>query len=166
MDTVCKEPGWLGRYSDWLLAGRPGFDSRQRQDIFIYFTTSRPALGPMSYERKSTCRRSVLPRTSCLQIQSLQRSTHTVPLNIIDFWVVTPRNSENLRTTRRHAPRDPTVHSHRCEDLSPAQELPWCVPVRQMKGVVRVSDEGCDAMLNGVQCSAYCAPPTNIAYGV
>jgi hypothetical protein len=28
-----------------LRAGRPGFDSRQGQEIFLYFTSSRPALG-------------------------------------------------------------------------------------------------------------------------
>jgi hypothetical protein len=32
--------------SDWLWAGWPGFDSRQGQEICLYFTASRPALGP------------------------------------------------------------------------------------------------------------------------
>jgi hypothetical protein len=36
----------LSRYSDGLWAGRPGFDSRQRKEILLYFTASRPALGP------------------------------------------------------------------------------------------------------------------------
>jgi hypothetical protein len=34
------------RYSDWPGAGRLGFDSRQAQNIFLYFTVSRPTLGP------------------------------------------------------------------------------------------------------------------------
>jgi hypothetical protein len=34
------------RYSDGLRAGRPGRDSRQGQDIVLFFTASRPALGP------------------------------------------------------------------------------------------------------------------------
>jgi hypothetical protein len=37
----------LGRYSDRLRTERPGFDSRQRQWIFLYSTASRPALGPI-----------------------------------------------------------------------------------------------------------------------
>jgi hypothetical protein len=32
-------------YSDWLGVGRPGFDSRQRQQIAHFSTSSRPALG-------------------------------------------------------------------------------------------------------------------------
>jgi hypothetical protein len=34
------------RYSDRLRARRPGFDSRQRQELFLYSTESKPALGP------------------------------------------------------------------------------------------------------------------------
>jgi hypothetical protein len=34
------------KYSDEVRDGRPGFDSRQRQDIFLYSTASRPSLGP------------------------------------------------------------------------------------------------------------------------
>jgi hypothetical protein len=34
------------RYSDGLRAGLPGCDSRQGQDIVLFFTASRPALGP------------------------------------------------------------------------------------------------------------------------
>jgi hypothetical protein len=37
-----EEPGYLSRYSDGL--GRPGFDSRQRQEIYFSSTASRPAL--------------------------------------------------------------------------------------------------------------------------
>jgi hypothetical protein len=33
-------------YSDGLQAGRTGFDSRKRQNIFLYSTASRAALGP------------------------------------------------------------------------------------------------------------------------
>jgi hypothetical protein len=40
-----NELGYLGRYSDGLWARRPGFDSRQGQEIFLYSTLSRPALG-------------------------------------------------------------------------------------------------------------------------
>jgi hypothetical protein len=36
---------WLSRYSDWVRAGLPGFDSPQRQEIFPHFTASREALG-------------------------------------------------------------------------------------------------------------------------
>jgi hypothetical protein len=34
------------RYSDGLQAGRPEFHSRQRQEIFLRYAASRPALGP------------------------------------------------------------------------------------------------------------------------
>jgi hypothetical protein len=40
------EPGQLNRYSDGLRAGRPGFDSRQGQEIFLFSTASRSALRP------------------------------------------------------------------------------------------------------------------------
>jgi hypothetical protein len=40
------EQGQLGRYSDGLPAGRPGFDSRQKQTSFLYSTASRLALWP------------------------------------------------------------------------------------------------------------------------
>jgi hypothetical protein len=40
------EPGELGRYCDWLRDGRPGFDFRQGQEILLYSTASKPALGP------------------------------------------------------------------------------------------------------------------------
>jgi hypothetical protein len=33
-------------YSDWLRAGWPGFDSRQRQESFLYSTASKLTLGP------------------------------------------------------------------------------------------------------------------------
>jgi hypothetical protein len=33
-------------YSDGLQAGRPGHDSRERQEISLFSTASRPALGP------------------------------------------------------------------------------------------------------------------------
>jgi hypothetical protein len=36
----------LSQYSDGLRTERPGFDSRQGQEIFLHFTISRPALGP------------------------------------------------------------------------------------------------------------------------
>jgi hypothetical protein len=36
----------LSRYSDRLPAGRPCFDSRQSQEIFLYSTASRPAHEP------------------------------------------------------------------------------------------------------------------------
>jgi hypothetical protein len=36
----------LSRYSDGIQAGRPGFVYRQWQEIFLYSTASRPALGP------------------------------------------------------------------------------------------------------------------------
>lgn len=34
------------RHSDGLRAGDSGFNSRQWQDVELYFTTSRPTLGP------------------------------------------------------------------------------------------------------------------------
>jgi hypothetical protein len=34
--------------NDGLLTGRPGFDSRHRQDIFLYSRASRPVLGSVS----------------------------------------------------------------------------------------------------------------------
>jgi hypothetical protein len=40
------QPGELSRYSDGLRTRRQGFNSRQRLDIFLYFTVSRPLLGP------------------------------------------------------------------------------------------------------------------------
>lgn len=35
-------------YNKGLRAGKPGFDSRQGQIIFLYSTTSRPTLGPLN----------------------------------------------------------------------------------------------------------------------
>jgi hypothetical protein len=32
---------YLSGYSDGIMTGRPGFDSQQRQDIFLFFTASR-----------------------------------------------------------------------------------------------------------------------------
>jgi hypothetical protein len=40
-----QEPRYLSRYSDGLRAGRPEFDSPQGQEIFLYSTASRPAVG-------------------------------------------------------------------------------------------------------------------------
>jgi hypothetical protein len=40
------EPGWLIRYSDGLQDGRPGLDSRQGKQIFLFSTASRPPAGP------------------------------------------------------------------------------------------------------------------------
>jgi hypothetical protein len=40
------ELGQISPYSDRLQDGRQGFDSRQGQEIFLYSTASRPALGP------------------------------------------------------------------------------------------------------------------------
>jgi hypothetical protein len=37
----------VSRHSDGLRAGQPRFDSRQEQESFLYFTASRPALGPI-----------------------------------------------------------------------------------------------------------------------
>jgi hypothetical protein len=42
--TVCT--GWFCRYSNWLRAGRSGFDSQQGLGIFLFDTVSRPAPGP------------------------------------------------------------------------------------------------------------------------
>jgi hypothetical protein len=41
-----REPGRLSWYSDKLRAGQLWFDSRQGQEIFLYRTVSRKALGP------------------------------------------------------------------------------------------------------------------------
>jgi hypothetical protein len=38
--------GIADRYSDRLRSGRLKFDSRQEQEIFLFSTASRPALGP------------------------------------------------------------------------------------------------------------------------
>jgi hypothetical protein len=43
---IGNEPGYRSRYRDGLRAGRPRFDSRQGQDIFLLSTASRPILGP------------------------------------------------------------------------------------------------------------------------
>jgi hypothetical protein len=40
------ELGWLSRYSDGLMSGRPGFDSQQGQEIVLFSTESRGALRP------------------------------------------------------------------------------------------------------------------------
>jgi hypothetical protein len=42
---IC-ESGQLNRYSDGLLAGLPGFDSRKGQETFLYSTALRPSLAP------------------------------------------------------------------------------------------------------------------------
>jgi hypothetical protein len=44
--TILAPNAWLSRYSDELRAGRPGFNSRQGQEIFLFSTAPRPALGP------------------------------------------------------------------------------------------------------------------------
>jgi hypothetical protein len=44
--TFIKEPEEFSRHSDGQLDGRPGFDSRQRQEIFMYSTASRVTLRP------------------------------------------------------------------------------------------------------------------------
>jgi hypothetical protein len=36
----------VARYSDGIRSGRPGFYSWQGQEIFLFSTASRPALGP------------------------------------------------------------------------------------------------------------------------
>jgi hypothetical protein len=41
-----REPGYLSGYSEGLRVGRPGFHSRQEQEIFLFSTVSRLALGP------------------------------------------------------------------------------------------------------------------------
>jgi hypothetical protein len=43
--VTVKESGYLSQYSVWLWTGRPGFDRRQRQRIFLLVSVSRPALG-------------------------------------------------------------------------------------------------------------------------
>jgi hypothetical protein len=45
LPSVTLQPWWLSCYSDGLRAGRLGFDSRQRQDIFLFSAVLRPALG-------------------------------------------------------------------------------------------------------------------------
>jgi hypothetical protein len=40
------EPEFLSRCRDGLRAGEPGFDSRHGQGIFLFFTASRPTMGP------------------------------------------------------------------------------------------------------------------------
>jgi hypothetical protein len=45
------EPGQFRRYSDWLLAGRPGFESPQRKEIFLFLAMSKSALGPTQPSR-------------------------------------------------------------------------------------------------------------------
>jgi hypothetical protein len=40
------EPGYISQYSNWLWAGRLGFDSQGGLGIFPSDTTSRPALRP------------------------------------------------------------------------------------------------------------------------
>jgi hypothetical protein len=43
-DVFVKGAGQFSRYSDGLRAGRPGFNSRQGQEIFLYSIVSTPAL--------------------------------------------------------------------------------------------------------------------------
>jgi hypothetical protein len=42
-----QEPGWCSQYSDWIRAGRPRGRSSSpgRVKNFLFFTSSRPALG-------------------------------------------------------------------------------------------------------------------------
>jgi hypothetical protein len=49
-----RKPGEISRYSDWLV--RPGFNSWKRQEIVLYATASRPALGPMQHSTKYVLR--------------------------------------------------------------------------------------------------------------
>jgi hypothetical protein len=46
ISLTLHEPGYLSRYSGGLPAGRPGFDSRQGQEFFLYSMASRPTLEP------------------------------------------------------------------------------------------------------------------------
>jgi hypothetical protein len=48
-----------------------------------------------------------------IQIHSVRLSTHTVSLRSMDFRVVTPCNSDSLRSTRRRIPEESTLRSHR-----------------------------------------------------
>jgi hypothetical protein len=50
--SIQQNPWQLSRYSDGLRVGRPGFDSRQGQGIFLLSTASRLALGPTRPHRK------------------------------------------------------------------------------------------------------------------
>jgi hypothetical protein len=44
--SISSWDGYLTHYSDWLRAGRPGFDPRRRQRIFPLPSATRPAVGP------------------------------------------------------------------------------------------------------------------------
>jgi hypothetical protein len=44
--SVFHKPEHLRRYSNGLQTGRPGFDSRQGQEILLFSTGPRPSLGP------------------------------------------------------------------------------------------------------------------------
>jgi hypothetical protein len=51
---ILNKPGYRSRYRDRLRAGRPRFNSRQGQEIFLLSTASRPVLGsihpPVKYD--------------------------------------------------------------------------------------------------------------------
>jgi hypothetical protein len=46
MDSIELLQDMWSQYSSVDLPGRPGFDSRQGQEIFLFSTASRPTLGP------------------------------------------------------------------------------------------------------------------------
>jgi hypothetical protein len=46
-----------GRYSDWLRAGRPGFDSRQGQDFYFYSGHTGSGAHPASYPMGAVVKR-------------------------------------------------------------------------------------------------------------
>jgi hypothetical protein len=69
-------PGLLSRYSEGLWAGRPGFDSRKGQEIFLYSTSSRPALGPAQPPTQW------VPGALSLGVKQQGRATdHSPPIN-------------------------------------------------------------------------------------
>jgi hypothetical protein len=76
------------RYSDGLQAGRPGLDSPQGQEMFLYSIVSRQALGPIQLPIHW------LPETISSEVKRQERVTthlHLVPrLEMVELYLHSP----------------------------------------------------------------------------
>jgi hypothetical protein len=77
---------WLSRYSVGLRAERLGFNSRQRQEIFLFYTTSRLVLGPTRLI--SNGYRELFPQGESGRDMKLTTQVHLVPRSrIVELYL-------------------------------------------------------------------------------
>jgi hypothetical protein len=96
----------LSQYSDGLRAGRPGFDSRQDQEIFLFSTAIRLALGPtqspiqwvpgaisLGINRpgvKLTTHLHLVPRSKIVELYLQSFPNTSLCLNWLSAWTILP----------------------------------------------------------------------------